>query len=50
VVCAEFAVALKLNCADFQRGGFTADDAKKVFELLNDLGVVNRPKQQKFSI
>ena len=39
VVSAEFAVAVKLNSADFQRGGFTADDAKKVVELLNDLGV-----------
>ncbi|MGR3892935.1 NADH:flavin oxidoreductase/NADH oxidase family protein [Pseudomonas sp. 1176_21] len=39
VVSADFAVAVKLNSADFQRGGFTADDAKKVVELLNDLGV-----------
>jgi len=39
VVSAQFAVAVKLNSADFQRGGFTADDAKKVVELLNDLGV-----------
>src|SRR6185369_17621314 len=39
VVSAEFAVAVKLNSADFQRGGFTADDAKKVVELLNDLGL-----------
>lgn len=38
-VSAEFAVAVKLNSADFQRGGFTADDAKKVVELLNDRGV-----------
>jgi hypothetical protein len=29
VVFAEFAVAVKLNSTDFQRGGFTADDAKK---------------------
>ncbi|AIG01639.1 FAD/FMN dependent oxidoreductase [Pseudomonas fluorescens] len=39
VVSAQFAVAVKLNSADFQRGGFTADDAKKVVELLNPLGV-----------
>ncbi|WP_448632420.1 MULTISPECIES: NADH:flavin oxidoreductase/NADH oxidase family protein [Pseudomonas fluorescens group] len=39
VVSAEFAVAVKLNSADFQRGGFTADDARKVVEWLNDLGV-----------
>ncbi|WAB96142.1 NADH:flavin oxidoreductase/NADH oxidase family protein [Pseudomonas putida] len=39
VVSADFAVAVKLNSADFQRGGFTTDDAKKVVELLNDLGV-----------
>ncbi|VVE09748.1 2,4-dienoyl-CoA reductase [Pandoraea iniqua] len=34
-----FAVAVKLNSADFQRGGFSADDAKRVVELLNPLGV-----------
>lgn len=39
VVSADFAVAVKLNSADFQRGGFTADEAKKVVELLNDRGV-----------
>ena len=39
MVSAEFAVAVKLNSADFQQGGFTADDAKKVVELLNELGV-----------
>lgn len=39
VVSADFAVAVKLNSADFQRGGFTADDAKKVVQLLNALGV-----------
>ena len=38
-VSREFAVAVKLNSADFQRGGFTADDAKQVVEWLNDLGV-----------
>lgn len=39
VVSREFAVAVKLNSADFQRGGFTADDAKQVVEWFNDLGV-----------
>ncbi|MBB1617239.1 2,4-dienoyl-CoA reductase [Pseudomonas sp. UMC65] len=39
VVSADFAVAVKLNSADFQLGGFTADDARKVVELLNELGV-----------
>ncbi|WP_207282930.1 NADH:flavin oxidoreductase/NADH oxidase family protein [Pseudomonas sp. FW300-N2F2] len=39
VVSADFAVAVKLNSADFQRGGFTADDAREVVERLNDLGV-----------
>lgn len=34
-----FAVAVKLNSADFQRGGFSAEDAKRVVELLNPLGV-----------
>ena len=28
-------MAVKLNSADFQRGGFTADDAREVVELLN---------------
>lgn len=35
----DFAVAVKLNSADFQRGGFSTDDAKKVISLLNPLGV-----------
>ncbi|QKZ07667.1 NADH:flavin oxidoreductase/NADH oxidase family protein [Pseudomonas eucalypticola] len=39
VVSPGFAVAVKLNSADFQRGGFTADDAKKVVALLDGLGV-----------
>ncbi len=34
-----FAVAVKLNSADFQRGGFSADDARSVVGLLNPLGV-----------
>ncbi|UDY23347.1 NADH:flavin oxidoreductase/NADH oxidase family protein [Nocardioides sp. Kera G14] len=39
VVGGGFAVAVKLNSADFQRGGFDADDAKKVIDLLAPLGV-----------
>ncbi|WP_336791281.1 NADH:flavin oxidoreductase/NADH oxidase family protein [Gordonia malaquae] len=34
-----FAVAVKLNSADFQRGGFDADDAATVIEMLAPLGV-----------
>ncbi|PXV56063.1 2,4-dienoyl-CoA reductase [Dyella jiangningensis] len=34
-----FTVAVKLNSADFQRGGFTAEDARQVVVLLNGLGV-----------
>jgi 2,4-dienoyl-CoA reductase-like NADH-dependent reductase (Old Yellow Enzyme family) len=34
-----FVVAVKLNSADFQRGGFSSDDAKRVVEMLNALGV-----------
>jgi 2,4-dienoyl-CoA reductase-like NADH-dependent reductase (Old Yellow Enzyme family) len=34
-----FAVAVKLNSADFQRGGFDADDAQKVIGMLAPLGV-----------
>ncbi|MFF9853847.1 NADH:flavin oxidoreductase/NADH oxidase family protein [Streptomyces litmocidini] len=34
-----FAVAVKLNSADFQRGGFEADDARQVIEMLEPLGV-----------
>ncbi|AKU20741.1 NADH:flavin oxidoreductase/NADH oxidase family protein [Massilia sp. NR 4-1] len=32
-----FAVAVKINSADFQRGGFSPDDAKKVVAMLNPL-------------
>ncbi|MCY1400672.1 mycofactocin system FadH/OYE family oxidoreductase 2 [compost metagenome] len=39
VVSPRFAVAVKLNSADFQRGGFSADDARQVVRLLNDLDV-----------
>jgi 2,4-dienoyl-CoA reductase-like NADH-dependent reductase (Old Yellow Enzyme family) len=38
-VSQSFAVAVKLNSADFQRGGFDADDAQKVIALLDPLGV-----------
>ncbi|MCS3803724.1 2,4-dienoyl-CoA reductase-like NADH-dependent reductase (Old Yellow Enzyme family) [Chromobacterium alkanivorans] len=34
-----FAVAVKLNSADFQRGGFSADDARRVVVWLNELAV-----------
>jgi len=34
-----FSVAVKLNSADFQRGGFSTDDAKQVVAMLNPLGV-----------
>lgn len=39
VVSPEFAVAVKLNSADFQRGGFEAADARLVIDLLAPLGV-----------
>lgn len=39
VVSPGFAVAVKLNSADFQRGGFSADDARQVVKLLNALAV-----------
>ncbi|KNX78003.1 2,4-dienoyl-CoA reductase [Pseudomonas sp. 250J] len=39
VVSPGFAVAVKLNSADFQRGGFSADDARQVVRLLNELAV-----------
>ena len=38
-VSPSFALAVKLNSADFQRGGFQADDAAKVIEMLEPLGV-----------
>jgi len=34
-----FAVAVKLNSADFQRGGFSPDDARAVVRMLEPLGV-----------
>ncbi|MFC9473041.1 NADH:flavin oxidoreductase/NADH oxidase family protein [Nocardia sp. NPDC056952] len=39
VVSPTFAVAVKLNSADFQRGGFDADDAQTVIGLLATVGV-----------
>jgi 2,4-dienoyl-CoA reductase-like NADH-dependent reductase (Old Yellow Enzyme family) len=39
VVSPSFTVAVKLNSADFQRGGFDVDDAAKVIEMLAPLGV-----------
>lgn len=38
-VSPSFAVAVKLNSADFQRGGFSAGDASEVVEMLNGLGL-----------
>ncbi|MGW7072988.1 NADH:flavin oxidoreductase/NADH oxidase family protein [Streptomyces sp. NPDC054855] len=38
-VSPSFAVAVKLNSADFQRGGFDADDAGRVIAMLEPLGV-----------
>ena len=39
VVSPHFAVAVKLNSADFQRGGFSPEDAQQVVQLLNALNV-----------
>lgn len=39
VVSPTFAVAVKLNSADFQRGGFDADDARSVIAMLEPLGI-----------
>lgn len=38
-VSSTFAVAVKLNSADFQRGGFSTDDARQVVMRLNELDV-----------
>jgi len=38
-VAPHFAVAVKLNSADFQRGGFELDDARQVLASLEGLGV-----------
>jgi 2,4-dienoyl-CoA reductase-like NADH-dependent reductase (Old Yellow Enzyme family) len=39
VVSPTFVVAVKLNSADFQRGGFDANDAQQVIAMLAPLGV-----------
>lgn len=39
VVSPGFTVAVKLNSADFQRGGFSAGDAKEVVRLLGEVAV-----------
>jgi 2,4-dienoyl-CoA reductase-like NADH-dependent reductase (Old Yellow Enzyme family) len=39
VVSPSFALAVKLNSADFQRGGFDAEDAAQVIAMLEPLGV-----------
>jgi 2,4-dienoyl-CoA reductase-like NADH-dependent reductase (Old Yellow Enzyme family) len=39
VVSPNFVVAVKLNSADFQRGGFSTEDAKDVVAMLNTLNV-----------
>lgn len=39
VVAPGFAVSVKLNSADFQRGGFSPEDARAVVQLLAPLGV-----------
>ena len=38
-VSPSFAVAVKLNSADFQRGGFAPEDARQVIQWLNDCEV-----------
>jgi len=38
-VSPRFAVAVKLNSADFQRGGFSPEDARTVVQMLGSLGV-----------
>ena len=38
-VAPQFAVAVKLNSADFQRGGFSPQDAHQVVQMLNGLNV-----------
>jgi 2,4-dienoyl-CoA reductase-like NADH-dependent reductase (Old Yellow Enzyme family) len=39
-VCGEgFAIAVKLNSADFQRGGFNIEDAEQVVKMLNKLNI-----------
>ena len=38
-VGADFPVAVKLNSADFQKGGFSFDDCLRVIEMLNEEGL-----------
>jgi len=38
-VSSNFAIGVKINSADFQRGGFDADDAKVVILAMNELAV-----------
>ncbi|MFN3211995.1 MAG: NADH:flavin oxidoreductase/NADH oxidase family protein [Henriciella sp.] len=38
-VSPEFCVSVKLNSADFQKGGFQLEDAKEVTKVLNTLGL-----------
>ncbi len=38
-VGADFAVSVKLNSADFQKGGFTFEDCLRVIEMLNQEGL-----------
>lgn len=38
-VGADFALAVKLNSADFQKGGFSFDDCLRVIEMLNEEGL-----------
>lgn len=38
-VSTDFCVSVKMNSADFQKGGFDIDDAKWVVEQMNSLGV-----------
>jgi 2,4-dienoyl-CoA reductase-like NADH-dependent reductase (Old Yellow Enzyme family) len=38
-VPAQFSVSVKLNSADFQRGGFDVDDAKYVVQQLEETGI-----------
>lgn len=38
-VALTFSIAVKLNSADFQRGGFDVEDAERVIALISDLGV-----------
>jgi 2,4-dienoyl-CoA reductase-like NADH-dependent reductase (Old Yellow Enzyme family) len=39
IVAPDFVVSIKLNSADFQRGGFSSEDAQKVVTMLNECRV-----------